>query len=128
MTNIHTLLLLFHLTVGISLIVVIIFFQRGKGAEMGAAFGAGASATVFGAKGSANFLSRMTAVLATVFFATSLGLAYLASERPVIKSVIEQEADTVLMAPLPGGELPADEEVPALPEDSQAAAGTTTSD
>ena len=63
------------------LIIVLVLMQRGKGADAGAAFGAGASGTVFGARGSASFFSRMTAVFATAFFATSLGLAYLSSQR-----------------------------------------------
>jgi preprotein translocase subunit SecG len=54
----------------------LILLQHGKGADMGAAFGSGASGSLFGATGSANFLSRATAVLATVFFACTLGLAY----------------------------------------------------
>lgn len=103
MTNIHTLLLILQVLVGVALIALILV-QRGKGAEMGAAFGAGASGTVFGAKGSANFLSRSTAVLATVFFATSLGLAYIGAERPVVKSVIGQAPDTAVIAPMPGSE------------------------
>jgi preprotein translocase subunit SecG len=57
-------------------VVVLVLLQHGKGADMGAAFGSGSSGSVFGATGSANFLSRTTAVLAAVFFATSLGLAY----------------------------------------------------
>lgn len=89
MTTIHTLVLIVHVIIGV-LMIALVLVQRGKGAEAGAAFGAGASATVFGAKGSANFLSRSTALLASLFFATSLGLAYLGSERPVVKSVIEQ--------------------------------------
>ena len=59
-----------------------ILLQHGKGADMGAAFGGGASGSLFGATGSANFLSRTTAVLATLFFLSSLGLAYLATSRP----------------------------------------------
>ena len=89
MTTIHTLVLIVHVIVG-AMIIGLVLVQRGKGAETGAAFGSGASATVFGAKGSANFLSRSTAVLATLFFATSLGLAYLGSQRPVATSVVEQ--------------------------------------
>ena len=68
--------------------------QHGKGADMGAGFGGGASGTVFGARGSANFLSRTTAVLATLFFLTSLALAYLRrpqAEAP--KSVIDRVGD-----------------------------------
>jgi preprotein translocase subunit SecG len=57
-------------------IIVLVLLQHGKGADMGAAFGSGASGSLFGATGSANFLSRSTAVVATVFFIATLGLAY----------------------------------------------------
>ena len=61
-------------------IIGLVLLQHGKGADMGSGFGGGASGSLFGATGSANFLSRATAVLATIFFLTSLGLAYLAAE------------------------------------------------
>jgi preprotein translocase subunit SecG len=61
----------------------LILIQHGKGADMGAAFGSGGSGSLFGASGSANFLSRTTAVLAAVFFATTLALAYFGHLRPV---------------------------------------------
>lgn len=61
-------------------IIGLVLLQQGKGADMGAAFGAGASGTVFGSRGSANFLSRTTAVLAALFFIVSLTLAYLANQ------------------------------------------------
>jgi preprotein translocase subunit SecG len=57
-------------------IIILVLLQHGKGADMGAAFGSGASGSLFGATGSANFLSRTTAVVATVFFAVTIGLAY----------------------------------------------------
>ena len=57
-------------------IVVLVLLQQGKGADMGAAFGSGSAGSVFGSAGSANFLSRATAVAATVFFLTTLALAY----------------------------------------------------
>ncbi|MCH9691177.1 MAG: preprotein translocase subunit SecG [Gammaproteobacteria bacterium] len=60
-------------------IIGLILLQQGKGAEAGASFGSGASQTVFGSQGSGNFLSHLTAILATVFFVTSFGLAFLAS-------------------------------------------------
>lgn len=60
----------------------LILIQHGKGADMGAAFGSGSSGSLFGASGSANFLSRSTAVLATVFFVATLALAYTGSSRP----------------------------------------------
>src|SRR5471030_1428236 len=60
-------------------IIGLVLLQHGKGADVGAAFGSGASGSLFGASGSANFLSRFTAILAVVFFMTSLGLTYLAT-------------------------------------------------
>ena len=62
-------------------VIGLVLMQHGKGADMGAAFGSGASGSLFGSTGSANFLSRTTALLAAVFFATSLALAYIASHR-----------------------------------------------
>tara|TARA_A100001015_G_scaffold155750_1_gene172846 strand:+ start:6649 stop:7026 length:378 start_codon:yes stop_codon:yes gene_type:complete len=59
------------------IIVGLVLLQQGKGADMGAAFGSGSAGSVFGSSGSANFLSRSTAVAATIFFVTTLGLAYL---------------------------------------------------
>ncbi len=69
-------------------IIGLVLIQQGKGAEVGAAFGGGASGTVFGARGSASFLTRITTILATTFFINSLVLAYIASHRPVDESVI----------------------------------------
>ena len=63
-------------------IIGLVLLQHGKGADMGSGFGGGASSSLFGATGSANFLSRTTAVLATLFFLSSLGLAYVATSRP----------------------------------------------
>ena len=91
--------------------VGLIFIQHGKGADMGAAFGSGGSGSLFGASGSANFLSRTTAVLATIFFVSTLALAYFGTPRTVSSSgsVLESAA---LAAPAP---------VPAAP--SVAASG-----
>ena len=69
-------------------LIGLVLFQRGKGAEAGAAFGAGASGTVFGARGSASFLTRTTGVLATLLFVTSLSLAYLSGQREGPVSVL----------------------------------------
>ncbi|NDP38573.1 MAG: preprotein translocase subunit SecG [Rhodoferax sp.] len=66
--------------------VGLILVQHGKGADMGAAFGSGGSGSLFGASGSANFLSRTTAVLATVFFVCTLLLAYFGTVRPTVSS------------------------------------------
>lgn len=74
------LVLTVHILVGAA-VIGLVLLQHGKGADMGAAFGSGASGSLFGASGSANFLSRTTAVLATVFFLTSLGLSYMATNR-----------------------------------------------
>src|SRR5450432_1680404 len=72
----ESVLLALHVIVAVSLIGFVLL-QHGKGADMGAAFGSGSSGSLFGAAGSANFLSRTTAILAAVFFLTSLGLTYL---------------------------------------------------
>ncbi|HDY98873.1 MAG TPA: preprotein translocase subunit SecG [Pseudomonas sabulinigri] len=77
---IETVIIVLHLLVAIGL-VGLVLMQQGKGAETGASFGSGASGTVFGSQGSGTFLSRLTAVLATIFFLTSLGLAYYASHK-----------------------------------------------
>lgn len=67
-------------------VIVLVLLQHGKGADMGAAFGSGSSGSLFGASGSANFLSRMTAVLATVFFVSTLALAFVANSRSGARS------------------------------------------
>lgn len=76
MQLLETILLVIHLLVAL-VVCGLVLIQHGKGADMGAAFGSGSSGSLFGASGSANFLSRSTAVLAAVFFATSLGLTYI---------------------------------------------------
>lgn len=80
MESLQTILLVVQVLVAASLIGLILI-QHGKGADAGAAFGSGASSTVFGSQGSSNFLTRATAILAFVFLANSLSLAYLASQR-----------------------------------------------
>lgn len=75
----ETAILVLHVVVSLGLIGLVVL-QQGKGADMGAAFGSGASSTVFGASGSANFLSRTTAVLAAVFFLTSMSLTFFAAK------------------------------------------------
>src|SRR5210317_1822360 len=79
MTTMQQGVLIGHTLIAI-LIIVLVLLQRGKGADAGAAFGAGASGTVFGARGSGSFFSRATAILATAFFVSSLTLAYLSSQ------------------------------------------------
>jgi preprotein translocase subunit SecG len=74
-------LIIVHVVVALG-IIGLVLLQHGKGADMGSGFGGGASGSLFGATGSANFLSRATAVLAALFFALSLALAYVATRRP----------------------------------------------
>jgi preprotein translocase subunit SecG len=77
-------------------VVVLVLLQHGKGADMGASFGAGASGSLFGSTGAANFLSRTTGVLAAIFFASTLGLAFLGNQRTatVGSSVLDRVAPT----------------------------------
>ena len=101
----HNVLLVIHLLVAVG-VVALVLIQQGKGADAGAAFGGGASSTVFGSQGSSSFLTRATGILATIFFITSLSLAYLSIQNveptSVVDTVIEQKID-----------VPAAEEKPA---------------
>jgi preprotein translocase subunit SecG len=116
----ETLLLGLHVVVAAALIGFVLL-QHGKGADMGAAFGSGSSGSLFGAAGSANFLSRTTAILATIFFLSSLGLTYLASTRSavgpgdVMKQGVMQKAPEPVTkaAEVPAGTAPAAQ--PAAP-------------
>jgi preprotein translocase subunit SecG len=89
-------------------IIGLVLLQHGKGADVGAAFGSGASGSLFGASGSANFLSRTTAVLAVIFFLTTFTLAYLVTHKPragggVMDTVKERpKAEVPAAAPEPG--------------------------
>jgi preprotein translocase subunit SecG len=109
-----TVLLTLHVLVAIS-IIFLVLLQHGKGADMGAAFGSGSSGSLFGASGSANFLSRTTAALATVFFLTSLGLAYLATHKPQTSGGSVMQGVTApppATAPRPAGDVPQPTDVP----------------
>ena len=81
MDILQTLVIVVHIIVALT-IIGLVLLQHGKGADMGASFGGGSAGSLFGATGSANFLSRTTAIVATVFFLTSLGMAYLATHKP----------------------------------------------
>ena len=81
----------------------LILIQHGKGADMGAAFGSGSSGSLFGASGSANFLSRTTAVLAAVFFACTLALAYFGNLRPAESGSVLERAVVAPPAPAASG-------------------------
>lgn len=120
-----TVILIIHILAAMA-IIGLVLMQHGKGADAGAAFGAGAaggvSGSVFGAQGSSNFLSRTTAILATVFFVTSLSLAYLSqsgSEKP--KSIMERTTATEEPKPV-------SEPVPAVPSDVPQLPAAPTSD
>jgi preprotein translocase subunit SecG len=91
-------ILVFHILAALG-IVGLVLLQHGKGADVGAAFGSGSAGSVFGSSGSANFLSRATAILALVFFLTSLALSYFSSRRP--------DAGGVMSEPVPAQSLPA---------------------
>jgi preprotein translocase subunit SecG len=97
-------------------VIVLVLLQHGKGADMGAAFGSGASGSLFGATGSANFLSRTTGALATVFLVSTLGLSILTHKGTVAPtSVMDQPAaagSSVPVAP-PGAATPGAETKPA---------------
>jgi preprotein translocase subunit SecG len=104
---IHELIIIFHIFLCAG-IIGLVLIQHGKGADAGAAFGSGASATVFGSQGSASFLTKTTAILATTFFITSLTLAYFSTQKIEPKSVVEKEQATVTLptSEIPGAEVP----------------------
>lgn len=104
MSFIVTIILIVQMLSALAMIGLILV-QHGKGADMGAAFGGGASGSLFGATGSANFLSRTTAVLAAVFFVCTLALAYFGNARPASTgSVLEGVAVTT--PAVPAGQVP----------------------
>lgn len=104
----------------------LILIQHGKGADMGAAFGSGSSGSLFGASGSANFMSRTTAVLAAVFFGCTLMLAYFGNLGPVESGgVLDRGAAAPATAPAPAPSGPAAQipgTAPAAPASSTTAA------
>jgi preprotein translocase subunit SecG len=121
MNNLNTVALIAHVLIAAS-IIGLVLLQKGKGADAGAGFGAGASGTVFGARGSANFLSRSTAVMAALFFMTSLGLAYLNRNIDIApslldKAVVEENVVTEIRLNAPAQEdSAASFDLPPLPE------------
>jgi preprotein translocase subunit SecG len=100
----ETFVLVIHVLVALA-IVGLVLLQHGKGADVGAAFGGGASGSLFGATGSANFLSRATAILAAVFFLTSLGLTYFSTRKTEHKGVMAPQSAPAKPAP---GQVPAE--------------------
>ena len=118
MTTIQTIVLSAHTVIAL-LIIALVLLQKGKGAEAGAAFGSGASDTVFGAKGSSNFFSRATAILATAFFVSSLSLAYLSSQQAdVPDSLLESvviETNDISSQEVPNEENNTDTSIESMP-------------
>ena len=121
MALLETILFVVQIVVAIALCGLILL-QHGKGADMGAAFGSGSSGSLFGAAGSANFLSRTTAILAAVFFLTSLGLTYLGTTHAktgVLQQGVMQDAPVTKAvegaAPAPAVPVPAPAAPAALP-------------
>lgn len=96
-------------------IIGLVLVQHGKGADVGAAFGTGSAGSVFGSSGSANFLSRMTAVLALVFFMTSIGLSYLNSRKSAGKGVMANQPASIQGAPDKAPVVPGTADVPSVP-------------
>src|SRR5713226_1667763 len=92
------LILVIHVLAAVAL-VALVLIQHGKGADMGAAFGSGASQTLFGSRGSANFLTRTTGILAAIFFITSLSLVYLATREGTPASSVVPSQNTEIAPP-----------------------------
>jgi preprotein translocase subunit SecG len=106
----YTIFLMVHVLLALAM-VGLILIQQGKGADAGAAFGSGASSTVFGARGSGSFLTRTTAILAVLFFANSLLLAYLVTTQSKSDSVVESVLPRESI--VPHDEIPAPTTAPA---------------
>ncbi len=104
-------------------VIGLVLLQHGKGADMGAAFGSGASGSLFGVSGSSNFMSKATAACVVVFFATSLTLAYLASNRAgsgsVVKGVVKTQSTATGAVPAETKTTDTQSEI-TLPTDSTA--------
>jgi preprotein translocase subunit SecG len=134
----HTVLMFIHFFCAAG-IVALVLLQRGKGAEAGAGFGAGASGTVFGARGASTALSRATAILAAIFMVTSLSLAYVGTRRAAAQSGLLDQfsqpaaptngssgAPTILPAPVtpeappPAPSAPLPDAAPAAPSNAPA--------
>jgi preprotein translocase subunit SecG len=122
----YVVLIVAHVLVALA-IIGLVLLQHGKGADMGSGFGGGASASLFGATGSANFLSRTTAVLATIFFLLSLGLAYFATNKPKatggIMDAVKTEKPAAEVPQAPAPQKPAAEAAKPAQEPAKPAAG-----
>jgi preprotein translocase subunit SecG len=110
---ITVLIIIVHVLVS-TLMIGVILLQSGKGAEIGAAFG-GSSQTIFGSRGAATFLSKMTIATATIFMLTSLTLSILSIKRSVVSSIVDEHPPAAAPAPPPTAETPAAPAAPAKP-------------
>jgi len=115
--SLHLILLVFQVVVAVSLIGFILI-QHGKGADAGAAFGSGASSTVFGSQGSGNFLTRTTTVLALLFLSNSLVLGYMATQR-VVEPTSIMESEPVVVEEVMTTDIPTmdtiESDIPSIP-------------
>jgi preprotein translocase subunit SecG len=122
----ETIIIVVHVVAALA-IIGLILIQQGKGADAGASFGAGASQTVFGASGSGNALTRGTAIFATIFFATSFGLAIFAKDKAEAiadvgmpdQAIVEQAAMDNEMPEVPVAKDVSAEEIPSIPVPNQ---------
>jgi preprotein translocase subunit SecG len=117
----ETLIIVFHVLAALA-IIGLILIQQGKGADMGASFGSGASQTLFGSRGSGNALTRSTAILATVFFITSLALSVLAKNHAKNEGAINIPLAPVTQTSTPAPAKPVDD-IPTVEHNSAPAAG-----
>ncbi len=117
--SLHLILLVFQVVVAVSLIGFILI-QHGKGADAGAAFGSGASSTVFGSQGSGNFMTRTTTVLAFLFLSNSLALGYIATQR-VVEPMSIMESEPVVVEEVMITDIPtidaAGSDIPSIPKE-----------
>ncbi|MBS3952015.1 MAG: preprotein translocase subunit SecG [Methylomicrobium sp.] len=111
-------IIVIHVLLGLG-VIGLVLMQRGKGADAGAAFGSGASGTIFGAQGAASFLSRTTAILASLFFITSLGLAVLSGKTTEVKDLLDMPEAELSEVPNLAPKSATDSPVPAPAEQNQ---------
>ncbi|NEV63828.1 preprotein translocase subunit SecG [Thiorhodococcus minor] len=124
----QTILTVFQVFLSLGLIGLVLM-QHGKGADAGAAFGSGASSTVFGAQGSGSFLTRLTAIIATLFFLTSMGLAYFAAQGSEPSGLMD-EVDGAAIIPPPSETAPSatTTDIPVVPGAAESLEGPAGSD
>jgi preprotein translocase subunit SecG len=134
----YQVIIVIHVLLGLG-VIGLVLMQQGKGADAGAAFGTGSSGSVFGAQGAASFLSRTTAILAALFFTTSLGLAVLNSHKGAVYDLMSTPAAEQDAPSIPGGNEKTADSIPSMPfipapvtpgaektiEQAQPAAGST---